>query len=291
MNAVNLRRNIRKTITYFGLICFFVFILVPFIMIILTALKNTPEIIDMPNRNLWQRIMPDSFTNFENIKAVLFGYASQLNGTPFYRFIINSFIVTFFSLIPSLGFSLSAAYGFSKYQFCGKNVIFYMFLGILLIPMEMISIPLFLMVSRLRLGNSYIGMMIPQFISAFGIFLIKASMDPIPSSYIEAGRIDGAGEFWIFRRIIIPMVKTAVVTFIIIKSIWNWNDFFWPMLIVTEEPMKTITLGLSKFSNDLFKEYGQLTSAVLLSIIPLLIVFIFCHRNIKAGLMNTGVKG
>jgi multiple sugar transport system permease protein len=116
-------------------------------------------------------------------------------------------------------------------------------------------------------------------------------MDPIPSSYIEAGRIDGAGEFWIFRKIIIPMVRTAVVTFIIIKSIWNWNDFFWPMLIVSEEKMKTITLGLSKFSNDLFKEYGQLTSAVLLSIIPLLIVFIFCHRNIKTGLMNTGVKG
>jgi ABC-type glycerol-3-phosphate transport system permease component len=260
-------------------------------MIILTALKDTPEIINMPNRNLWRRFIPDSFTNFENIKAVFFGYASQLNGTPFYRFIINSFIVTCFSLLPSLVFSLTAAYGFSKYQFPGKNIIFYMFLGILLIPMEMISIPLFLMVSRLRLGNSYIGMMIPQFISAFGIFLIKSAMDPIPSSYIEAGRIDGAGEFWIFRKIMVPMVQNAVVIFIIIKSIWNWNDFFWPMLIVTAEPMKTITLGLSKFSNDLFKEYGQLTSAVLLSIIPLLTVFIFCSKNIKAGLMNTGIKG
>ncbi|QQO10983.1 carbohydrate ABC transporter permease [Breznakiella homolactica] len=280
-----------KIVTYFLLTCFFIFILVPFVMIVLTALKNPSEITDMPNRTLWHRIIPDSFANFENIKAVFFGYASQLNGVPFYRFIYNSLIVTVCSLIPSLFLALTSAYGFAKYEFPAKNIVFYMFLGLVMIPMEMVSIPLFMIISRMGLINTYAGMMVPGFISAFGTFLLKESIEPIPLSYIEAGRIDGAGEFWIFRKIIVPMIKGPIVTFIVIKATWSWNDFFWPLLVVTEEKMKTVTLGLSKFSNDLFKEYGQLTAAVLLSIIPLLIVFIFCNRNIKSGLMSAGVKG
>ncbi|MDR2534504.1 MAG: carbohydrate ABC transporter permease [Treponema sp.] len=280
-----------KIITVILLIFFFVFILIPFLMIVLTALKTSPEIMDMPNRTLWRRLMPDSFANFENIKAVFFGYASQLNGVPFYRFIANSIIVTFFSLIPSLALALTAAYGFAKYQFPGKTLLFYLFLGLVMIPMEMISIPLFLIVSRIRLINTYPGMMIPGFISAFGTFLLKAAMEPIPDSYIEAGRIDGAGEFWIFRKIITPMTQASIVTFIVIKATWSWNDFFWPLLVVNEERMKTVTLGLAKFSSDLFKEYGQLTSGVLISILPLLLVFIFCNKYIKSGLMSAGIKG
>jgi len=273
------------------LILFFLFIMVPFIMIVFTAFKTPMEINDMPNRNLIHRILPDSFGNFENIKAVFFGYASQLNGIPFYRFIINSFIVTVCSLFPALFLSLTSAYGFAKFSFPGKNVVFYMFLGLIMVPMEMISIPLFMIISKMGLINTYLGLMIPGFISAFGTFLLKEAMEPIPDSYIEAGRIDGAGEWWIFGRIMIPMVKAPLVTLIVIKCTWSWNEFFWPLLVVTEEQMKTITLGLSKFSNDLFKEYGQLTAAVLLSIIPLIIVFIFCNSNIKTGLMGSGVKG
>jgi ABC-type glycerol-3-phosphate transport system permease component len=282
---------VEKFVKNILLTCFFVFILIPFFMIMMTALKAPMEIIDMPNRDLWHRIIPDSLVNFENVKAVFFGYASQLNGVPFYRFIYNSLIVSICSFVPSLLLALTAAYGFAKYEFPGKTILFYMFLGLVMIPMEMISIPLFLIISRLHLINTYPGMMIPGFISAFGTFLLKAAFEPIPGSYIEAGRIDGAGEFWIFRRIMVPMVQGPIVTFTVIKATWSWNDFFWPLLIVTEEKMKTITLGLSKFSNDLFKVWGELTSGVLISIIPLLLVFVFFSRNIKMGLINAGIKG
>jgi ABC-type glycerol-3-phosphate transport system permease component len=280
-----------SVISFLLLVLFFVFIIVPFIMVVLTALKTPFEINDMPNRTIWHRLLPDSFSNYENIKAVFYGYATQLNGVPFYKFIINSLIVTFCALVPSLLFALTAAYGFAKYDFPGRNIIFYMFLGLVMVPMEMISIPLFMVVSKLGLINTYLGIMLPSFISAFGTFLLKESMEPIPNSYIEAGRIDGAGEFWIFRSIILPMVQSSIVTFVVIKCTWNWNEFFWPLLVVSDEKMKTVTLGLSKFSNDLFKEYGQLNAAVLISIIPLLLVFIFCNKYIKQGLMNSGVKG
>lgn len=273
------------------IIFFFAFIIVPFIMVAFTAFKTTQEINDIPYRSLIHRIIPDNFLNFENIFKVWNGTASQLNGVPFWRFIINSLIVTLGTLIPSLILALTSAYGFSKFEFPGKNIIFYMFLGLVMIPMEMISIPLFMTISKLNMINTYFGLMVTNLISAFGTFLLKEAMEPISNSYIEAGRIDGAGELRIFSTLICPMLSGAIVTFIVIKSTWCWNEFFWPMLVVSNEEMKTVTLGLSKFCNDLFKEYGQLNAAVLISMIPLLIVFIFGNKQIKVGLMGAGIKG
>ncbi len=283
--------TINTIITDILLVMFLIFVLVPFFMVVFTAFKTAPEINDMPNRSLWRRIRPDSFLNLENFKAVLNGSAKQLNGVPFTNFIVNSLIVTIVSLFPALFLALTAAYGFAKFEFPGRKICFYAFLGLVMVPMEMISIPLFMTVSRMHLVNTYVGIMIPSFISAFGTLLCKEAMEPIPDSYIEAGRIDGAGEFVIFSKLIVPMISGAIVTFVVIKSTWCWNEFFWPYLVVSEEKMKTITLGLSKFSNDLFKEYGQLNAAVLISILPLFIVFILGNKQIKNGLMHNGVKG
>jgi ABC-type glycerol-3-phosphate transport system permease component len=260
-------------------------------MILLTALKLDPEIVDMPHRSFFRRIIPDSFMNFTNIKNVFLGTTVAQNGFPLYRAIFNSLIVVLVTIIPSLLLALTAAYSFAKFHFPGKEIVYYLFLGMLMIPTEMTSIPLFMIVSKLRLVNTYPGLMVPSFMSAFGTFLLRAAMEPIPKSYIEAGRIDGAGEFWIFWRIIVPMVKPHIVTFLVIKSVWTWNDFFWPLLVVTEERMRTVTLTLNRFVTDLIKYWGEVCAAVMISIIPLLIIFIVFNSNIKTGLMNTGIKG
>ncbi|MDR2433314.1 MAG: carbohydrate ABC transporter permease [Treponema sp.] len=278
-------------ITWPLLFLFFTFIIVPFVMIVFTGLKSNPEIIDMPNRNILHRIIPDSFLYFDNLKNVFVGKTVAQNGFPLYRSIFNSLIVVLITLLPSLVLALTAAYGFAKFQFPGKEIIYYLFLGMLMIPTEMTSIPLFLIVSKMRMVNTYPGLMVPSFMSAFGTFLLRAAMEPIPKSYIEAGRIDGAGEFWIFRRIIVPMVQSHIVTFLVIKSVWTWNDFFWPLLVVSEERMRTVTLSLNRFVTDLIKYWGEVCAAVVISIIPLLIIFIIFNANIKTGLMNTGIKG
>lgn len=283
--------KIGKIISTVLIVFFFIFVLIPFVMVFFTAFKTTQEIHDMPYRSLLHRIIPDDFKNFTNIISVWNGTASQLNGVPFYKFIVNSLVVTLGSLIPSFILALTAAYGFSKYDFPGKKIIFYLFLGLVMVPMEMISIPLFMTISQLGLINTYPGLMVTNIISAFGTFLLKEAMEPISNSYIEAGRIDGAGEVKILTNLITPMLSGSIVTFIVIKCTWCWNEFFWPMLVVSTESMKTVTLGLSKFSNDLFKEYGQLNAAVLISMIPLLLVFIFGNRQIKVGLMGSGIKG
>ncbi|GHT86874.1 sn-glycerol-3-phosphate transport system permease protein UgpE [Spirochaetia bacterium] len=278
-------------ITWPLMILFFAFILVPFVMILFTGLKSNPEIIDMPNRTIFHRIVPDSFFNFDNFKNVFFGTTVAQNGFPLYRSIINSFIVVLVTIVPSLILSLTAAYSFAKFKFPGKEIIYYLFLGMLMIPTEMTSIPLFLIVSKLHLANTFPGLMVPSFMSAFGTFLLRAAMEPIPKSYIEAGRIDGAGEFYIFGRIICPMVQSHIVTFLVIKSVWTWNDFFWPLLVVSDERMRTVTLSLNRFVTDLIKYWGEVCAAVVISIIPLLIIFIVFNANIKTGLMNTGIKG
>jgi ABC-type glycerol-3-phosphate transport system permease component len=284
-------RTIGKLISLLLMIAFFIFIIVPFVMILFTALKPNPEIVDMPHRNLLHRIIPDSFLNFTNIKNVFAGTTVAQHGFPLYRAIFNSLVVVLITLIPSLILALTAAYSFAKFHFPGKEIVYYLFLGMLMIPTEMTSIPLFLIVSKLRLVNTYPGLMVPSFMSAFGTFLLRAAMEPIPKSYIEAGRIDGAGEFWIFSKIIVPMVHPHIVTFMVIKCVWTWNDFFWPLLVVTEERMRTVTLTLNRFVTDLIKYWGEVSAAVVISIIPLLIIFIAFNSNIKTGLMNTGIKG
>lgn len=278
-------------IRWLFIILFFIFIIIPFVMIIFTSLKTNSEIVDMPNRTILHRITPDSFTNFNNYNVVFFGKTAVQGGFPFYRAIFNSFIVLLITLLPSLFLALTAGYSFSKFKFPGKEFVYYLFLAMLIIPTEMISIPLFFIVSKLHLVNTYLGIMFPSFMSAFGIFLLRAALEPIPVSYIEAGRIDGAGEIWIFGKIIVPMVQVQIVTFIVIKSIWTWNEFFWPMLVVNTTQMRTITLMLSRFILENAKYWSEVFAAVSISIIPLLIIFIIFNSNIKTGLMNAGIKG
>ena len=171
------------------------FTLVPFLMIALTSFKSMPEINDVAQRDLFRRILPDRITNLSSYNLVISGESKQLNGTSFLVYIKNSIIVAVLSVTPALFFTVSAAYGFAKYSFPFKNVMLYMLLGLLIVPMEMVSIPLYLIITRLRLANTYVGIAIPFAISAFGLFVVKDSIEPIPSDYIEAARIDGASEF------------------------------------------------------------------------------------------------
>jgi multiple sugar transport system permease protein len=268
-----------------------VFVLLPFLMMVLTSFKTLPEINDMANRNLLRRYFPDDIANTENYIGVILGTATQLNGLSFLVFIRNSLIVTCVSLLPAFVLGTTAAYGFAKFEFPFKTVMFFMLLGLLMIPLEMVSVPLYLILAKLGMVDTYHGIMVPYMISAFGMFMLMEAMAPIPRDYVDAARIDGAGEFWIFARVILPMVKTQLITFVIIKFLWTWNEFFWPLIVVNSEEMKTVTLGLAKFSTDLFQRYGELSAAVVLSILPTLVIYVGSRRFIQRGLMMAGVKG
>jgi len=168
---------------------------------------------------------------------------------------------------------------------------FFMVLGSLMVPMESIGIPFYSIVARAGLVDTYLGIMLPFMISAFGVFMIKQAIESIPNDYIEAARIDGCNEFWILFNIILPMIKPTVTTVIVIKFLWTWNEYFWPYLVVNNIELQPITMGLTRFSNNLFQDHGPLTAAVILTIIPTFIIFIFSRRFIVKGISASGIKG
>ena len=274
----------------FFLLLMLLFMLLPFFMMIVTALKSAPEINDVANRSLLRRTLPDNWTNLENFRSIISGSSPMLHGVSFLVFIRNSLIITLVSLVPAVALAITAGYGFAKFNFPGKNIFFFSLLGLLMVPIESISIPLYLVVARLQLVDTYLGIMLPFMISAFGMFMIKQAIEGIPQDYIEAARVDGCGEFWILFNVVLPMIRPTVVTLIVIKFLWTWNEYFWPYLVTNVDQMKPITVGLAKFSNELFQDYGPLTASVVLTIIPTLIIFIISRRFIVRSITISGLK-
>jgi ABC-type glycerol-3-phosphate transport system permease component len=266
------------------------FMLLPFFMMFVTAFKSAQEINDVANRGLLQRTLPDRWLNFDNFKAVISGTSPMLHGVSFLVFIRNSLIITLVSLVPAIVLAVTAGYGFAKFSFPGKNVFFFLLLGLLMVPIESISIPLYLVVARLGLVDTYLGIMLPFMISAFGMFMIKQAVEAIPQAYIEAARVDGCGEFWILFHVVLPMIRPTVVTLVVIKFLWTWNEYFWPYLVTNVDEMKPITVGLAKFTNELFQDYGPLTASVVLTIIPTLVIFILSRRFIVRSVAISGLK-
>ena len=160
-----------------------------------------------------------------------------------------------------------------------------------MMPFEITVIPLYLIFNALNLTNTYFGLMAPDLISAFGVFVMRQFIGGIPDSYIEAGRVEGASEFRIFWRLIIPLVKPALATLAVIKFLMVWNDFLWPLVIVRDIPMKTLALGLSDFAGMWYTDYTIICAASFLSMIPTLIIFLFLQKYVVEGITLSGMKG
>jgi len=251
----------------------------PFFWMAVTSLKTAPEIQRLP-----LQILPDRWLNLDNYRQVF-------QRQPFGRFLLNSALVASVSAVSSLVFSALAGYGFAKFRFPGHSVLFFAVIGILMVPFQSVVVPLYLWTNRLGLLDTYLGILAPDLVSVFGVFLMRQAIEVVPSDYIDAARIDGCGEFGIFWRVILPMVKPALATLVIIKFMWTWNEFFWPLVVVNSEAMKVVTMGLMSFSNIYFIEYNLLTAAAVLSILPILVIFLTLQRWIVRGVVLSGLKG
>ena len=184
-----------------------------------------------------------------------------------------------------------AGYGFAKFRFPGHGVLFFAIVGILMVPFQSVVVPLYLWINRLGLLDTYPGIVAPDLVSVFGVFLMRQSIEVVPSDYVDAARIDGAGEFGIFWRVILPAVKPAIATLVIVKFMWTWNELFWPLVVVNSPTMKVVTLGLVSFTNMYFIEYNLVTAAAVLSIAPILAVFLVCQKWIVRAVVLSGLRG
>ena len=267
-----------KALMYILTTLLVLFFLFPLIWMLLTSFKSAEEILRVP-----PTILPDQF-NLKN-------YADALAKQPIFRFLFNSLVVSLGSAAFSVLITAMAGYGFSKFNFRGKEAMFFLILSFLIVPFQSIVVPLYKWITKFGLTDTYLGIALPLLVSAFGVFLMRQAMDTIPNDLIEAARIDGCGEFKTFLLIVLPNVKTFVATQAIIKFLWSWNEFYWPLVITNKPEMKVITVGIQSFTSMYYTEYNLVMAAAVLSILPMAIMFAIFQKGIVRAVSMSGVKG
>ncbi len=272
------KNQLMKGIIYVAMTIVTIFMLFPFYWMLVTAVKPVNEIFAFPPK-LW----PSEF-HWENFREVL-----ELRD--FGTYFKNSAIVTIIATVITVCINLLAGYAFAKYQFRGKEFLFLIVLSTLMIPLQVIMIPNFMIISKLGMINTYQGLILPPCAEAFGLFLSRQFLSTLPDALIESARIDGASEFHIFRSIILPNSRSLLSVLIIFTFMWRWNDFQWPLIILSDSSMYTVQLGLSMLNGSNYVNWNQLMSASLLSVLPVIIIFFIFQKQFVQGIASTGIKG
>ncbi len=251
---------------------------IPYIYMALSAFKENSEIFGEP-LTLWPRK-----PTMENIRALLSDF-------PYARWYLNTAIVALFTTLLTVLLASLAGFAFAKYDFRFKNVLFTLMLATILIPFQVLLVPQFRIIRALNWFNTYQALIVPHAVGAFGIFLMRQYTVGVPNDLLDAGRIDGASEFGIWWRIVLPIVRPGLAVLAILAFTGNWNDFFWPMIVTTETSMFVINLGIAALVGPYDYQYGILLSGALLASLPVIIVFFIFQRQFIEGLTAGAVKG
>jgi ABC-type glycerol-3-phosphate transport system permease component len=204
----------------------------------------------------------------------------------------NSLVVAAASVGCSLLFGLFAGYAFAVYRFPLQNFFFLLILSTLMVPVQVTSVALYILLARLGWVDTYLGILAPNFASAFGVFMIRQGIKSIPVDLIEAARIDGAGEVRIVLTIIAPLLKTVLAMVAMILFLNSWNDFLWPVIVINSESLRTIPVGIALFKDPYGNiDYGPLMAATVVSTAPMLIAYVLSQKFMIRGIALTGLKG
>lgn len=271
------RTFLSKAVVYFIAIFVALTVIFPLIWILLTAFKSLPETYIWPPTLLPANWRFDSFSQLFQV-------------VPFARFFLNSVLVSLPICILNLLFCSLAGYVFAKFQFPGKSILFIIVLATIMIPFQVTMIPAFSILVELGWNNSYLGLIVPGMVGAFGIFLMRQFMMSIPTELIEAARIDGAGEFRIYTQIIIPSSKPAFAALAIFTFLESWNSFLWPLIVIDTPQMRTLPLGLALLKTQFIAQWPLIMAATLLSSLPVILVYIIFQRQFIRGILLTGLK-
>ena len=207
------------------------------------------------------------------------------------RYFVNSLALALLSTAISVSFNVMAGYAFAKLHFRGRDAIFKALLGALVIPGQVAMLPLFLMLKPLGLINSYGGAIVPMMASVFGIFLVRQFARGIPDDLLEAARIDGASEWRIFLTIIVPVLTPVLATLAIFSFLASWNDFMWPLIVLTDDSLHTLPVAVAGLSREHVQDNELMMAGSVVTILPVLVVFLALQRQYMEGLMAGSVKG
>lgn len=252
--------------------------LIPFLWMISTSLKSRGALMSIPIE--W---IPEDPT--------LSAYGEVFSRFPFLQTIGNSlFISITFTLITLVSASM-AAFAFAKIRFRGSNVILKIYLAMMMIPTQVTMIPLFVIMNRLGLIDSYASVILPSIFKPFAVFMLVQQMQSIPNDYLDAARVDGAGIFHVYGRIALPMCAPTLATLAVTTFMESWNDYLWPLLMLTDRNKMTLPIALSTLNGQYNTEYNVLMAGSLISMIPIIIIYLCAQKQFKNGLMAGGIKG
>lgn len=270
--------TIKKNILYVFLVITALITLAPFIWMLSASFMHDGHANTYP-----PRFLPDQFT-FEQYKTLFV----RLNLT---RNLINSVVVSVMVTSVSLFLNSMAGYAFAKFRFRGKDQLFNLLLSSMIIPAQVTMLPLFLMLKYMGFINTYMAILIPGLANIFGIFLIRQYAISIPDSLIEAARMDGATDFQIYRLVILPLITPILVTLAIFTFMGTWNDFLWPLIALTDNSMYTLPVSLANLMGEHTKDPELMMAGSVLTILPVLIVFLALQKYYIKGIMMGSVKG
>ncbi|MDR4890440.1 carbohydrate ABC transporter permease [Fredinandcohnia sp. QZ13] len=267
-----------KGFIYLILILGSLLMLLPFIWMLSTSLKSSGEVTTLPP--IW---IPEDF-KWEN-------YAKAFDMAPFIRYAINSVIVTVLSTIGELLTTILAAYAFSRVNFYGRDVIFAILLGTMMVPGEVLLIPNYVTLSNIGWIDQYEALIVPWLASIFSIFLLRQFFLGIPKELSYAAKIDGCRDFRFLWTIMVPLAKPALITIVLLKAIGSWNAFLWPLIVTQSKEMRTLPVGLTSFSTEAGTIYELLMAASTMIILPMIILYLILQKYIIEGVAKAGIKG
>ena len=252
--------------------------LVPFAWMISTSFKSRGALMSIPIEWIPEEPTLDAyFTVFERF--------------PFLRAIGNSLLIAVCYTLLTLVSASMAAFAFTKIQFKGSGFLLGLYLATMMIPTQVTMIPLFVVMNQIGLINHYSSVILPAIFRPFAVFLLVQQMRTIPPDYMDAARIDGAGVWRIWRQVMLPLCAPSLATLAVTNFMDSWNDYLWPLLLLTDKAKMTLPIALSTLNGQYDTEYNVMMAGSLISMIPIILIYIFAQKYFKHGLMAGGVKG
>ena len=279
MKSKSKNRMIGKIIIYILLALLVIITILPFVWMLSASIKSDREVFQMNPFVL----IPEN-PHWDN-------YLKIWTKIPFATFIKNTVVLTIVVTLMQLFTSSIAAYAFAKLEFKGKKQLFLAYISTIAMPWQVYMVPQFLMMRKMGLNDTLLAMVVLQAFSAFGVFLMRQFYMGIPDSLCEAARIDGMSEFKIYTNIMLPLSKPALATLTIFTFVATWNDYLGPTIYLKTEAKKTIQIGLQRFIGQYSSEYGLIMAGSVISLIPVLIVFLALQKYFVEGIATSGVKG
>jgi multiple sugar transport system permease protein len=250
----------------------------PLVQMVLTSFMSSAEINQFP-----PRLIPTSLH--------LEGYRHLFSETKALRWFLNTVIVSGIAVVAHLVLCSMAGYGFARLKFAGRGLAFVLILATVMIPIQLLMIPTYLMFARIGIVDTLAAAFVPWLASAFGIFLMRQFFLGLPVELEEAALIDGCGRWRTFRSIVLPLAKPALTTLAIITLLWSWNDLLWPLVAISDDTKFTLQVGLANFQGMRRTEWSQLMAGNVLATMPLILAFLFAQKKFIATMTFTGIKG